>query len=343
MIILFLVLFGIMARTMKVSKGLNCSYLSKKNTQVIKGIFVVIVFMSHVRTYAAYTTISDQFVISILNYLGQLMVTMFLFCSGYGIYESIKKKGEAYISFFPKNRIGKTYLDFSISVLLFMILNVIIRQKYSISTILLSFVGWESIGNSAWYMFAIFTLYIISYVSFKIFKHKHFLALVCVSMFSLIYVYIMSQVKENYWSDTYLCFAFGMWYSYFAKWINKMIEKSKPYHYYMLTTLLAITYWILSQYRYRRIMAYNITSIAFCLLLIALMMKISFESKFLSWCGENLFWIYILQRIPMLFFRYVGLNQFNKYIYLYVCVFFTGILTIGVAKFSNNLKQKIWK
>lgn len=343
MIILFLVLFGIMARTMKVSEGLNCSYLSKKNTQVIKGIFVVIVFMSHVRTYAAYTTISDQFVISILNYLGQLMVTMFLFCSGYGIYESIKKKGEEYISLLPKNRIGKTYLDFSISVLLFMILNVIIRQKYSISTILLSFVGWESIGNSAWYMFAIFTLYIISYVSFKIFKNKHFFALVCVSVCSLIYVYIMSQVKENYWSDTYLCFAFGMWYSYFAKWINKMIEKSKPYHYYMLTTLIAITYWILSQYRYRRIMAYNIASIAFCLLLIALMMKISFESKFLSWCGENLFWIYILQRIPMLFFQYVGLNQFNKYIYLYVCVLVTGILTVGVAKFSNNLKQKIWK
>ena len=32
--------------------GLNCDYLSKPNTEPIKGIFVIIIFLSHIRTYA---------------------------------------------------------------------------------------------------------------------------------------------------------------------------------------------------------------------------------------------------------------------------------------------------
>lgn len=142
MIVLFLILYGIMARTLKIHQGgVNEKYLSKENTQVIKGIFVIIVFFSHVRTYAAYVSVSDQFVISILSYLGQLMVAMFLFCSGYGVYESIKNKGMAYVNQFPKNRIGKTFFDFSLAICLFLILDIVIRQKLTMRTILLSFIG----------------------------------------------------------------------------------------------------------------------------------------------------------------------------------------------------------
>ncbi len=344
MIILFLLLYGIMVRTLCLHKeGIDGNYLSKENTQVIKGIFIIIVFLSHIRAYAAYSTISDQFVISILSYLGQLMVAMFLFCSGYGIYESIKRKGESYICSFPKNRIGKTYFDFSLAIFLFLLLNFLIGKNYSIKTIVLSFIGWESVGNSAWYMFAIFTLYIIVYVCFTICRKNNFFAIVLVSVLSLLYVYVMSKVKENWWSVTYLCFVFGMWYSYFNDWLNKLLKKCKTSHYCIILIGVSASYFILSQYRYRRIMAFNIASIAFCLLIVVLMMKISFKSKILSWCGENLFWIYILQRIPMIFFQHVGLNHYNKYIYLYVCVLVTGILTIVMSEISRRLKQKMWK
>lgn len=192
-------------------------------------------------------------------------------------------------------------------------------------------------------MFAIFTLYIITYISFKIFRNKKFLAITCVSILSLIYVYVMSKIKENWWSDTYLCFVFGMWYSYFAQWINGILKKCKSYHYYILLTVVMISYIFVAQYRYRRIMAFNLAAIMFCLLIVVMMMKISFESKVLSWFGKNLFWIYILQRIPMLFFKYTGLNNSHKYIYLYVCAIATVLLTIGIARIADIAKQKIWK
>ena len=43
-----------------------------------------------------------------------LMVTMFLFYSGYGVFESIKKKKEKYINTIPKRRFLKTLINFAI-------------------------------------------------------------------------------------------------------------------------------------------------------------------------------------------------------------------------------------
>ena len=344
MIILFLVLYGIMARTLKMHYvGINEDYLSKENTQIIKGVFVIIVFMSHIRGYVDCSTVSDQFVVSFLKYLGQLMVAMFLFCSGYGIYESIKRKGQIYINQIPKNRIGKTWLDFAMAILLFLILNFLMKQKYSVVTILLSFIGWESVGNSAWYMFAIFTLYIITYISFKVFGNKNLLAIMCISFCSLIYIYILSRVKENWWCDTYLCFAFGMWYSYFSNNINEILKKIKVQQYFVLLIVVLLVYLFLAQYRYKRIMAFNITAIAFCLLLVVFMMKISFDSKVLSWFGKNLFWVYILQRIPMIFFQWIGLSNAYKNIYILVCLGFTIVLTIVMNRVSISVKNRLWK
>lgn len=344
MIILFLILYGLIIRTMKVcKKGVYVDYLSKENTQSIKGIFIIIVFMSHVRGYAKYSLISDQFVISILDYLGQFMVAMFLFCSGYGVFESIKNKGEEYINSFPQNRIGKAYFDFAIALGLWLIVDVLLQTKYTLKTIVLSFTGWENIGNSSWYMFVIFTLYIITFICFKIFRSRPMMAIIGVMILSLIYIYIIRQVRPSHWSNTYLCYFFGMLWSYFGDYINGFLKCIKSYQYYILLCIVSVTYMFLFDLRYNRIMAFNIASIAFCLLIIVIMMKVSFESKILVWCGQNLFWIYILQRIPMAVFYQFGIATYNKYLYLFLCVIFTGIITQFVSKKADILKRKIWK
>lgn len=47
--------------------GLNCDYLSKPNTEPIKGIFVIIIFLSHIRTYADFSHWTDLLVIDVLK------------------------------------------------------------------------------------------------------------------------------------------------------------------------------------------------------------------------------------------------------------------------------------
>lgn len=322
--------------------NLDSKYLSKEYTQAIKGIFVIIVFLSHVRTYVDFNGAGDIFVIQILNYFGQLMVALFLFYSGYGIYESIKYRGQKYIDLLPKNRIGKTFFDFALAIILFLIIDLIIGKNYSISTILLSFTGWTSIGNSAWYMFAIFTLYIVTYICFKMLKNKRFLSILLITILSLCYIYIMSLLRDNYWSSTYLCYVAGMWYSYFKEKIDCFFSRNQKI-YYIVTLLIVFMYIYFFQYRYTRLMMFNFVSILFCLSIVLLSFKISFQSQLLKWFGNHLFWIYILQRIPMILLQSFHIEQYDSYLYLSLCFVITVIFAHYTNIFSGYLKNKIWK
>ena len=139
------------------------SYISISQTQTIKGFFVITVFFSHFCSYVSLDIWYDS-VVRVCRYLGQLMVVPFLFYSGYGIFESVKKKKENYIKQFPKKRILKVLLHFDLAVLLFLVLDALINQPVSLYKFTLSLVAWEAIGNSAWFIFAILCAYLFAYV-----------------------------------------------------------------------------------------------------------------------------------------------------------------------------------
>lgn len=343
MLVIIIFLCIVLLLTIQIQyKGINELYLSKENTQVLKGIFIIIVFLSHIKGYAEFDSRGDLIVKIILTYLGQLMVAFFLFASGYGILESVKLKGEKYIRNMPKNRIGKTFFDFSLAILLFLGLDIVIGQRYSGQTIVLAFTGWTSVGNSNWYMFAIFTLYLITFISFLVFSNSIELSIISVSILSLLYVYIMSGVKDTWWSDTYLCYMAGMWYSFFKDKIDGWLRKVGICGWGITAALIIGSYIYISFYRHTRLLVYNVAAILFCLVLVFLSMKISFKSRILSWCGKNLFWLYILQRIPMILFQYYGISERNSYLYLLVCLGGVIVLTIIMDRLTSFLLRKSW-
>ena len=153
--------------------GLNAAYLSPDRTTSIKGIFVLLVFLSHANNYLlsmpAYTAdVLNQPYVNFQSHLGQGVVVMFLFYSGYGVMESIKKKGALYVHAIPKRRILKTLLHFDIAVLLYLFLDLALGTlaRRSPLTVLLAFTGWTSLGNSNWYIFAVLMLYLFTFVAF---------------------------------------------------------------------------------------------------------------------------------------------------------------------------------
>lgn len=342
MVVIFAFLIILLLASLKYhKKGIDAQYLSKEYTQPIKGIFVIIVFLSHVRTYTEFNHSSDLFVINVLNYLGQLMVALFLFYSGYGIYEAIKKRGNVYIDSLIKNRLGKTYFDFALSIILFLILDMSIGKFYSASQIVLSFIGWSSIGNSAWYMFAIFTLYLLTFVCFKFSKDNRITAIILLTVCSLGYIYILSLIKPNYWSSTYLCYVAGMWYSFFKEKIDHIL-KNKVILYYLVTICSLVIYMYFYRIRNQRLLMFNLVAILFCLVFVLGSMKISFHSKILTWLGNHLFWIYILQRIPMILLKHCGVAAQYPYIFLFVTFIVTLLMAYYMNIISNQLKKLVW-
>ena len=121
MTIIFIMLIIILLSSSKIYlKENNNEYISKKQTTIINSMFLIIVFYSHFYTYINDFNQIDLYLRFIFRNVGQLMVTTFLFFSGYGIYESIKKNKD-YKNNFIKKRFFPTYINFAIAIFLFII------------------------------------------------------------------------------------------------------------------------------------------------------------------------------------------------------------------------------
>ena len=152
------------------SNEFNTEYSSIGQTNVIKGIFVILVLLGHGSGYLKLTGVLDIPYKSFQSHIGQMVVSMFFFYSGFGMIKSIMKKRFAYIKTLPLKRFLIVVLNFDIAVILFEIMNLCLKIHFDWKTILLSFTGWVGIGNSNWYMFAIFVLYILLFTSFYLLK-----------------------------------------------------------------------------------------------------------------------------------------------------------------------------
>lgn len=319
-----------------VLSGINNNYLEISRTNSIKGIFILLVFLSHARNYiSAYAEYSQNPLNGIYdifqNHLGQGVVIMFFFYSGYGVMESIKKKGTNYINAIPKKRFAKTLINFDIAVIIFILLNLCLStlKNYTIPKVLLSFIGWESVGNSNWYIFAMLVMYLITYASFKIFKNKYHCAATLVTVLTVAYIIVLSFFKDAWWFDTVFLYPLGIWYSLSKEKVEAFVKK-KPINYYAVF-LLCFGVFVVSHLLRGNIFLYEISQIALCAIVVAVTMKIDINNKVINFLGSNLFEIYILMRIPMTVLLHFGITDTFPFVLISLAV------TIVLAVLFKNL------
>lgn len=250
-----------------------------------------------------------------------------------------KAKRGGYIRSFLLHRFLPVWLQFAICVLLFFVVNCITGKlaEYSCQQIMLSFTGWTAIGNSNWFMFVTFALYLAVYCSFRIFpKKSDTFHLIVLTGFSLALLVILYFSKESYWWNTLLCFPLGMWYSHFQKRIDSFMGVAKRY---WATALPLFSVFILLWFINIRVRSlgkgYIVLAMLFALCVVSLTMKVKIGNRVLGFFGKHVFSIYILQRIPMMI-----LQPFISNIYLYFLVCFA--VTVGMAVGFDYLFGKGW-
>lgn len=334
--ILFLILYlGVCLWKLKVCE--NNTYLSIESTQAIKGVFIIMVFFSHFNSYVNYVSIFDKCSLSLTSFFGQAMVAMFLFYSGYGVMESIQKKRNDYVSSIPEKRILRTLIRFDAAVMLYLLVCLIISEEVTISRLMFSLIGWDSLGNSNWYIFVVLLLYGICFVSFKVFHHSDLKALLSIFLVSAGLVIFVSyfKIKPVYWYDTAMCFSFGCIYSKYRKAFETMLHHPLVYG---VVFVLSILVWNFTKGRYMFVPAiqYSAANIAFVMIVLLLTMKIQIKNNLLIWCGKNLFELYILQRIPMILLKFYGMNE-NIHLYFILCVVLTLVLVRPFKKLSESI------
>lgn len=302
---------------------LNPDYLGREQCESVKGIFILLVFFSHFMGYVRQTG-----GVAFDMPLGQLIVTLFLFYSGYGVMESIRTKGAAYVREMPKRRILTTLLNFDIAVLAFIGVDLLLGQSLTAKQCLLSLVAWDSVGNSNWYIFVILLCYVAAWMTRD--------ALRCF-LLCLVLVLLLSLVKPSWWYDTLLCFPAGMLYSKHKSRIERVCASR------WLTLVLAFAAVSLALlYRCPSVRGFgsNVKAIVFALAVVLLTMKIPIRHRLLGWCGANLFPIYIYQRMPMLALFLLdpeGFATWRQPLYFLVCL----AVTVGIARVYPHWRVKL--
>lgn len=321
--------------------------LAKEHTDAIKGLFIIIVFYSHIIPYltdagAQFSTVLDIPANRLVcKRIGQLMVVMFLFYSGYGVTESIKSKGNDYIKSMPAKRILSTLINYDIAIIIIFCINLILGIHYSLKQNLLSLVAWESIGLSNWYIFAILYCYLATYISFSLFKNYKY-AFIITAVLLIPYIFLIITLKgfdQAYWYNTIMAYPTGMAVSLYKKELFSLLEKNYSLYFIILSLLFVLCF----HYRSLNSFVYLITSVIFALLIFVFNFKLVIKSRILSWLGKNLFQIYVYQRIPMIvvamLFPYM--IRLHPYLYVTFCLVITVMLAFIIKPISvSSIKPK---
>ena len=322
-IVFIIALWGITPRR---NEQERLQYMSKDSTDAIKGIFILLVFFRHANEYVKnsgfdYSSLADSLFSMTDSFLNQLIVVMFLFFSGYGIIYSISNKGDSYISNIPKHRVLNTLLNFDIAVACFIILSFIIGHSFDTKTIILSFTGWESVGNSNWYIFVILICYLSTWLVFALNRGNRSILTVTLLNFGLLIIATIALAlagKPSHWYNTIFAYPIGMMFGLFKERFDSLVNKK--YAACLICTVICFAISTLLFFDKNLPIGENsraiingsswvIRVISVIIIVLMVMTKFNIQNKALIWLGGNLFPLYIYQRIPMIIIStYFDLN-----------------------------------
>lgn len=237
--------------------------------------------------------------------------------------KSLETKGDKYAKGFFLRRFLPVWIQFAFIVLLFLIEGLCLGTQFTWDQILLSFTGWTSLGNSNWYMFITFALYILIMLVFLLPKLSLIQKNIIFTLLSCGLVIILYFTKESWWYNTLLCFNLGMWYCTFKDKIDILMRKHLVYWITLAITLA--TFIVLFIFRGYSI-AYVPMTMVFCLLIVLLSMKIESRNPILKFFGNHVFSVYMLQRLVFIPLARTPLLELYP-LYFIVCL----AITVAIA------------
>lgn len=314
----------------------DAEHLCKDQTCAINGFFVLLVFLRHTVDYIPMGPWDGIFA-QINKELDQLIVVPFLFYSGYGIMRSILAKGKAYVTGIPKNRIFKVWYHFAIAVALYWIVSLLLQKNYAPLRVALSFTGWDSIGNSNWYIFATLWMYAFTWLAFTLLPNKHGLAAGLTVALSVGYILVLQNHKGIWWYDTALVYPAGLLYGLYGEKLEKHLTGILPR---LLALAICAGLFALSFHLQEILLLRQAMAVFFALLVLCITMLVKISNPVLLFLGKYTFEIYILQRIPMLLLRSVIPNN-----YLYLAAGFAAslLVAVGFHKLLQRLDRVIYR
>lgn len=321
------------------------SYISIEQSRSIEGIFVILIFMGHVVRYFGSFNAFDMPYLAVINHLNQAVIAMFLFYSGFGMTQSLKIKGTDYLKKIPFKRFLPLLIKYEIITLIFLTVRLFIGIIPDTNNLLLSFTGWENLGNFGWYVFIMLCLYILFVISFFISHkatsgHKALItgALILTALSILFMLLLCFPGHRGKWFyDTILIFCVGSWYSIFKDKAEAFLDSDLRY---IITGFICLAlYAVTAYFRDLHFVLHELFLLCFTAAVILITVKINIKSKVLDFFGSLAFPMFMFQGLAFLVFSNLNI-QSSPYLFVIITFSVSVIISILFKKISEVFSRK---
>ncbi len=363
--IFIVLLFVLLFIGVKGNKKFHDDAFSLSVTKGIQGFCAAGIILHHMAQAITQNGKLDKGILNIMCDFGVFFVGVFFFCSGYGVYTSLKTKPN-YLKGFLRKRLTTILVPFYTGNTIFVLTFILLGEKFTTTELISAFTGWMLLNTQLWFIVEIFILYLAFYVLFKVLKSEKaayllmggfIIALMAVSLYLGHDFQTKSGgawLKGEWWYNGIFVFFIGMT---FARYYDALIKNIKKFYWVWLSVSIigsgiffALTQHMLKTKGYWaewdghpgyaekiQTLACQLPMIIFMVIAFFLItMKLQFKNKLLSFLGKIVIELYIIHNLFILNLR----NQIeikNDFIYI-LSVY---VLSISLAVLLHAFDQRV--
>lgn len=338
----------------------NEEYTSLKQTKALQGFSVLGVALHHMAQKTCAPWQPAIYIVHGLDVfvpLGYLFVSVFLFCSGLGLYKSLHTKPE-YLKHFIRRRILPMIIAFYLSEWIHTAVRLLMRQKMDLTKILWYLSGLRMANPNAWYLIIIPFFYLVFWAAFRFCRREGF-AIFWVFAFTLAYTVLGAYVghqdkwwmQGEWWYNSIILFPIGLLFGKYEKQVTRFFRKG--YWFWLLLSFAGVfllfwqSEWLNNNawgyydvFGSRMRVPHSLMSaggqwlvclfyVAFCFLL---MMKVEFGNKALAWLGSMTLEFYLMHGLFVELFGFNFMDITKSLVYIKkVPLYILSVLACSVA------------
>ncbi|MDO5450166.1 MAG: hypothetical protein Q4F30_04655 [Akkermansia sp.] len=335
---------------LRYSLPLDGSHVAHERTLMINGFFMVLMLLRHISIFCCPIQPEDEWYYAHIDApLVQCIVCTYFFYSGYGIMLSLQKKGRLYLRQLLTRRFAGLYVRFGFAAAAVCMMEALIWGNFLERGLkfLYTMVGC----GSWWFIVMSLVLYLLTWLSFSVVgfsperPRRSLVAILILSILVAVVVSLMFPYKPTWWLDTEWCFPAGMLYALYGHRLEFLLNKSRLPALVWGLLLVSASLWALHHFRlFAKFFGWlsgialggwagiHYTSALACFF--ALGVTWIFASvtwsrvpRPLVWLGQNAFYLFLFQYVPMKLFRDFGISASHPRLSILLAF----ILAIGLA------------
>lgn len=279
-------------------------------------------------------------VIKIFSWTGYIVVSIFFAISGFGLSVQTLKRSD-YLDNFIRGRLPKIFIPFWISNCIYVLIEALIYKK-SMNIFLFTgyILGYPQINTNAWYVLALFAMYIAFYISVKfICKGNIKKAIFWIVLMTIAWsLFCLIIIKRYWWMNAVYAFTVGIC-------IHEYQDKFKEYfreifHVAIFICMFFVTFtggWLITNF-YISLICMIAASITSSMLFFWITERFKMRNKVAGFFGVISYELYLIHNLFRILFKskiYIASD-----LLYYIVVLGTSILAAG---FIHLLSETVFK